>query len=116
MKALDGTKLESPRQIEVGSFLVEAFANSLAFYKVLSTTDKSVVLQRVHDKQTRFENAGGPTGYRYCAPTDRPYSEKKVRKIARPSRSGETFIISGPIGKAPMALYDPSAEYSEYYE
>ena len=110
--------LTSAKQIKVGSYVVESFANSLAFYKVMATTDKSVTLLRVQDEMTHFENAGGPTGYRYCKPTDKPYCEydKPFRKICRTNKDG-SISIPGIISRWNcVQLYNPNHEYSEYYE
>lgn len=118
MKNVNGTALTSAKEIPVGSFLVEHFCNSIAFYKVLSTTNKTLKIMRVWDEQTHFENAGGPVGYRYCKPTDRPYDgeyTKVLKKVCMPLRNGG-FYIPGPISGSGMNMYDPNSEYCEWYE
>lgn len=81
MEKLDVTKLESPKDIPVGTILVQHWCNSSTFYKIVGTTNKSVLVVKMPSKQTRFEHEGGGTGYSYKLPDEDGY--KKIEKAAK---------------------------------
>lgn len=70
MEKLDTSKLESPKDIPVGTILVQHWCNSSTFFKVVGTSKKSVVIVKMPSKQTRFEHEGGGTGYSYKLPDE----------------------------------------------
>lgn len=78
MEKLDITKLNSPKDIPVGTILVQHWCNSSTFFKVVGTSKKSVAVVKMPDKQTRFEHEGGGTGYRYIIP-----DEEALQKIEK---------------------------------
>lgn len=110
-------EIKSTADVEVGSYMVEFFANSIAFYRVLKTTAKTISIQRVQSKEVGFEPLGGCTGYSTVIPTDKPYygeGTKIERKVAQPYSKGVYF--SGSIGRGTLSVYQPDATYSEYYD
>lgn len=68
MTRIDVDKLKTPKDIPMGTVLVQHWCNSSTFYQVISSTDKSVTLTKIPSKQTRFEHEGGGTGYAYKMP------------------------------------------------
>lgn len=70
MEKLDISKLNSPKDIPIGTILVQHWCNSSSFFKVVGTSKKSVAVVKMPDKQTRFEHEGGGTGYRYILPDE----------------------------------------------
>ena len=51
MEKLDTSKLESPKDIPVGTILVQHWCNSATFYKIIGTTNKSVLMVKMPSKQ-----------------------------------------------------------------
>lgn len=68
MTRIDVDKLKTPKDIPMGTVLVQHWCNSSTFYQVVSSTDKSVTVTKIPSKQTRFEHEGGGTGYAYKMP------------------------------------------------
>ena len=75
MEKLDTSKLETPKDIPVGTILVQHWCNSATFYKIIGTTNKSVLMVKMPSKQTRFEQEGGFTGYSYKLPDEDAYKK-----------------------------------------
>ena len=65
---LDISKLESPKDIPVGTILTQYWLNSMTYYMVTRTTNKSVEFVEILDIQIDFDHDGGGTGTRYCMP------------------------------------------------
>lgn len=70
MEKLDVTKLETPKDLPIGTILTQHWCNSSTFYKIVGTTNKSVLVVKMPSKQTRFEHEGGGTGYSYKLPDE----------------------------------------------
>lgn len=65
---LDISKLESPKDIPIGTILTQYWLNSMTYYMVTRTTNKSVEFVEILDTQIDFDPDGGGTGTRYCMP------------------------------------------------
>lgn len=60
--------LNTPKDLPIGTILVQHWCNSVSLYKVIKTSEKSVTLVEMPKKRTHFENEGGCTGYQYYMP------------------------------------------------
>lgn len=108
---------KTPKDIKIGTILVQHWLNSVSYYEVVRTTEKSVVVAEVPKKHIRFEHEGGGTGYNYVMPdTDKPrYSEEK-RIFVKPAKDGGFYIPGVHRGSwcGNMHIWD-GEEDSEYY-
>lgn len=65
---LDTQKLQSPKEIPVGTILTQYWLNSMTYYMVTRTTAKTVEMIEMRDIQIWFDHDGGGTGTRWCMP------------------------------------------------
>lgn len=69
-KELKMKQFETPKDIPIGTILVQHWCNSSSFFKVIGTTNKSVLVVKMPSKQTHFDHEGGGTGYSYKLPDE----------------------------------------------
>ena len=110
-------ELNTPKDLILGTILVEGYCNMLAFYVVIGTTEKSVLL-----KEIMFDSGPDPAGYPYVAVKpnpDRDYlvngKPKIIRKYVKFLKDGG-FWIPGPIDGRGMSIYNPKQHYSCYWD
>lgn len=68
MEKLDITKLNTPKDIPIGTILVQHWLNSISYYKITKTSEKSITIIEVPKKSIDFDHDGGGTGTNYVMP------------------------------------------------
>lgn len=106
-------ELNKPTDLPIGTILINYYANMMAFFKVLKTTEKSVVVQELE-----FET--GPSKIDWLHRTIKPKDEfdrysKPKRKMVKFLKDGG-FAVPDVIGHGSMSIYDPESEYTVYWD